>query len=106
MLYGLESLSLTEADQAKLDAFQIRGLRNIFGIKHYFWSCVTNKDIICQANTRARLPTGKCITKISDKLILRQLTLFGHLLRAEDSDIMKSEQLNQMDLVCKQNSGV
>eukprot|EP00972_Heterocapsa_arctica_P018738 2771493-Heterocapsa_arctica.AAC.1 len=34
LLYGLESLCLAAADQAKLAAFQIRGLRNIFGIKH------------------------------------------------------------------------
>eukprot|EP00972_Heterocapsa_arctica_P071268 10527045-Heterocapsa_arctica.AAC.1 len=54
--HGLESLCLTEADQAKLDAFQIRGLRKILGIKHSFWSKVAN--IISQANTRARLPVG------------------------------------------------
>eukprot|EP00972_Heterocapsa_arctica_P087360 12883775-Heterocapsa_arctica.AAC.1 len=29
LLYGLEALSLTDADVAKLDAFQIRGLRKI-----------------------------------------------------------------------------
>eukprot|EP00972_Heterocapsa_arctica_P047448 6996945-Heterocapsa_arctica.AAC.1 len=36
--YGLEALSLTDADHAKLDAFQSRGLRKIPGIKHSFWS--------------------------------------------------------------------
>eukprot|EP00972_Heterocapsa_arctica_P024463 3610411-Heterocapsa_arctica.AAC.1 len=34
LLYGLEALSLTDSDRAKLDAFHIRGLRQILGIKH------------------------------------------------------------------------
>eukprot|EP00972_Heterocapsa_arctica_P088375 13030634-Heterocapsa_arctica.AAC.1 len=59
LFYGLEALSLTNADHAKLDAFQIRGLRKLLGIKHSFWSRVAHKDIVIQANVRARLPPGK-----------------------------------------------
>ncbi len=42
-----------------------------------------------QANFRARLPQGKTIQTMSDKLIRKQLTLFGHLLRAPEDDILK-----------------
>eukprot|EP00972_Heterocapsa_arctica_P108302 15950668-Heterocapsa_arctica.AAC.1 len=61
----------------------------MLGIKHSFWSRVANKDILIQANVRASPPKGKTIIQLSDKLILKQLTLFGHILRAEDSDTMK-----------------
>eukprot|EP00972_Heterocapsa_arctica_P065788 9711241-Heterocapsa_arctica.AAC.1 len=42
-----------------------------------------------QANDRARLPHNKPIQQMSEKLIRKQLTLFGHLLRAPESDLMK-----------------
>eukprot|EP00972_Heterocapsa_arctica_P106005 15614203-Heterocapsa_arctica.AAC.1 len=89
-LYGLETLILTESDREKLDAFQFRGLRTIIGIKHSFWSRVTNKGIMIQANFRARLPPNKQIIKMSDRLIRKQITLFGHLLRAPLSDPLKA----------------
>eukprot|EP00972_Heterocapsa_arctica_P014675 2161559-Heterocapsa_arctica.AAC.1 len=61
LLEGLEALSLTDANIYKLGAFQIRGLRKILGIKHSYWSRVSNKDIMIQANDRARLPPNKPI---------------------------------------------
>eukprot|EP00972_Heterocapsa_arctica_P028924 4256074-Heterocapsa_arctica.AAC.1 len=64
LCYGQDALSLSESDHAKLGAFQIRGLRNILGIKHLFWSRVANKDILIQANVRARLPPDKKIFKM------------------------------------------
>eukprot|EP00972_Heterocapsa_arctica_P111161 16366169-Heterocapsa_arctica.AAC.1 len=42
-----------------------------------------------QANYRARLPEGKSIQTMSDRLYRKQLTLFGHLLRAPDDDLLK-----------------
>eukprot|EP00972_Heterocapsa_arctica_P114439 16442476-Heterocapsa_arctica.AAC.1 len=41
------------------------------------------------ANVRARLPPDKKIIKISEQLMRKQLTLFGHILRAPDTDTMK-----------------
>eukprot|EP00972_Heterocapsa_arctica_P102679 15133240-Heterocapsa_arctica.AAC.1 len=88
LLYGLEALSLTEADHAKLDAFHIRGLRKILRIKHSFWSRVANKVIRIQANVRARFPPDKQILKMSEKQIRKQFLLFGHLLRAPETDTL------------------
>eukprot|EP00972_Heterocapsa_arctica_P064709 9548647-Heterocapsa_arctica.AAC.1 len=42
-----------------------------------------------QANDRARLPPNKTIQTMSNKLIRKQLTLFGHLLRAPEDDLLK-----------------
>eukprot|EP00972_Heterocapsa_arctica_P112897 16434348-Heterocapsa_arctica.AAC.1 len=42
-----------------------------------------------QANDRARLPTNTPIQQMSEKLFRTQLTLFGHLLRAPEPDLMK-----------------
>eukprot|EP00972_Heterocapsa_arctica_P031338 4614750-Heterocapsa_arctica.AAC.1 len=42
-----------------------------------------------QANDRATLPLNKPIQQMSEKLIRKQLTLFGHLLRAPESYFMK-----------------
>eukprot|EP00972_Heterocapsa_arctica_P013816 2037709-Heterocapsa_arctica.AAC.1 len=89
LLYGLETLSLTDTDISKLDALQIRGLRKILGIKHSYWSRVSNTYIMIQANNRARLPPNKAIQQMSDTLIRKQVTLFGHLLRAPEHDLMK-----------------
>eukprot|EP00972_Heterocapsa_arctica_P091643 13517548-Heterocapsa_arctica.AAC.1 len=67
LLYGLEALSLTETDHSKLDAFQIRGLRKILGVKHSYLSRVSNKDIMIQVNNRARLPPNKPIQTLSEQ---------------------------------------
>eukprot|EP00972_Heterocapsa_arctica_P017670 2612077-Heterocapsa_arctica.AAC.1 len=42
-----------------------------------------------QANFRARLPPEKQIVKISERLIRKQITLFGHLLRAPLQTLLK-----------------
>ena len=41
LLYGLESASLSNTDNKRLDAFQNKGFSNILGIKHaYFFQDV------------------------------------------------------------------
>eukprot|EP00972_Heterocapsa_arctica_P036492 5370682-Heterocapsa_arctica.AAC.1 len=42
-----------------------------------------------QANYRARLPDDKTTQTMSDRLTRKQLTLFGHLLRAPEDEILK-----------------
>eukprot|EP00972_Heterocapsa_arctica_P109580 16131729-Heterocapsa_arctica.AAC.1 len=42
------------------------------------------------ANFRARRPPEKQIIKMSDRLIRKQITLFGHLFRAPPSDPLKA----------------
>ena len=43
-----------------------------------------------RANQRIRLKEGKVITKMSEKLINRQIQFMAHLLRSEEGDIMKT----------------
>ena len=47
---NLCTLNLTPALLARLDAFQIRGLRYILGIEHSFYSHVTNEEIYRKTN--------------------------------------------------------
>ena len=90
LVYGLSSLSLTDTDKRKLDAFHMKGLRKILSIPHAYISRVTNEQVLASANHRARLNTGKQITIASQRLDRSQLTLFGHILRAERDDPMRS----------------
>ena len=43
-----------------------------------------------RANQRIRLKEGRTITKMSEKLINRQIKFMSHLLRAEERDITKT----------------
>ena len=43
-----------------------------------------------RANQRIRLKEGKVITKMSERLINRQIKFMAHLIRSEESDIMKT----------------
>ena len=54
VLYGMESLVISQSDCDKIDAFQNRIFRNILNIKHSYWSHVTNATVINTANHRAR----------------------------------------------------
>ena len=90
LVYGLNSLSLTDTDNNKLDAFHMKGLRKILSIPHAYISRVTNEQVLASANRRARLNKGKEITIASQRLDRSQLTLFGHILRAERDDPMRS----------------
>ena len=53
LLYGMNTIHLTNSMQRKLDAFQIKGLRYIMKIEHSFWSHATNTFIIEKANILA-----------------------------------------------------
>ena len=86
----MESVPFTEQDCDRLDAFQYRGLRKILNIKHPFWSRVKNKDILEMANTRAKTKPDKQIIPVSQRLVHRQIKLYGHIIRADDLDLMKS----------------
>ena len=55
LLYGLESASLTNADYERLDAFQIKVLRKMLGVKHSYHSHVSNEVVMQRGNQRIRL---------------------------------------------------
>jgi len=105
LLYGIESLELTDSLKTRLDAFQIRGLRHILGIEHSFWSRVTNKEIIEKANviaeTRENITEGweqiirnkgekdRKIKLISEIMEERKTKLLGHIMRRDEKDPLK-----------------
>ena len=54
LMYGLTPKPLSKADANKLDAFQVRGLREILKIKHPYWPRISNKKLLEIANDKLR----------------------------------------------------
>ena len=50
LTYGLSTVHLTPTLLARLDAFQMRGLRYILKIEHSFYSHVTNQEVYDKIN--------------------------------------------------------
>ena len=90
LLYGLEPASLTDAEYERFDSFQVKALRRILGMKHSYRSHISNELVMQRANQRIRLKEGKTITKMSEKLLNRQIKIMAHLLRSEENDVMKT----------------
>ena len=100
LLYGLESLELIDSLKTRLDAFQIRGLRQILKIKHSFWSHTSNIEIIVKANMTVeraehidwqqfivcRDIKDMKVKLISQMLEDRKVRLLGHILRCDERD--------------------
>ena len=93
--YGLEAILFTEQDCKQLDAFQYRGLRKIFGIKHYHWPGTKNKHVLLAASQRAKTEGKQQIVPISERLVNREVKLYGHLVRADEDDLMKKVSMCQ-----------
>ena len=86
----IESASLTNAEYERLYSFQIKVLREMLGIKHSYHSHISNEVVMQRANQRIRLKEGKTITKMSEKLVNRQIKFMSHFLKAEEDDITKT----------------
>jgi hypothetical protein len=71
LLYSLSSISLTIADQRRLDGFQNRCVRKVIGVKPSFVSRVSNAEVLAKAD--------HCIA--SQILRLRRLQLLGKIFR-------------------------
>ena len=90
LMYGLTSIPPSKADANKIDAFQMRGLRKILKVKHPYWSMISNKKLLEIANDKLGNEQDKsCLTKLSSRLIERQIVLFAHTIRLEDQDPFK-----------------
>ena len=50
LTYGLDSLQLTDGLVARIDAFQMRGIRHILRIEHAYWSRKSNEEIQAKTN--------------------------------------------------------
>ena len=92
LFYGLESVPFAEQDCNRLDAFQYRGLRKVRHIKHAYWSHIQSKDVLELANTRAATKSNK---PISQHLVHIQIEIYGHIIRAEDLDLMNKVSMYQ-----------
>ena len=97
MLYGLESLQMTEADYRRLDAFQQRGLRRILGtLPSHLDRTATNQSVL-EAATKATAKKSKPahIETFSQTIKRRAVALLGHLVRLPDDDPMVQGSLRR-----------
>ncbi len=83
LLYGLECLELTQAEQDKLDAFQIKGLRRILHIPPTHIDRTWTNDKVIE---KASIAMGKPMIKFSETWMSQKFKLLGHLLRASRAD--------------------
>ena len=80
LLYGLNTAWLNIAEIRRLNGFHCRCLRTILRIPPSFISRVPNADILAHAE---EVPLGR-------QLLKQQLLLFGRLIRAPDTDPLRS----------------
>ena len=113
LTYGLNTVRLTPGMLKRLDAFQMRGLRYILGIDHAYFSGVSNEEVYGKANivlnrgedvnisweefiAANNYGSPKEIVKLSDYVMKRHTSLLGHLIRADQADLMKVADLTEM----------
>ena len=90
---------MTDAEYAKLDAFQIKALRKMLGITHSYHSHVSNETAMEIANRRIRLKGGRTITKMSEKLASRHIKFIAHLMRAGEDDLTKTRAIDHNGII-------
>ena len=79
LLYGLSSAWLNVAEQRRLNGFQARYLRAIFGIQPAYVSRVSNQRVLERARQQP----------YSQQLLKQQLLLFGKIARAPRTDSLR-----------------
>ena len=93
LLYGLETVHITKAQIDRLNAFHIKGLRNLLKMKHSFIDRNnTNKLIWETANKTIKEENkdAKEIETIEDTLCKRRIKFLGHILRAPNEDPVRN----------------
>ena len=90
----------------RLDAFQMRGLRYILGIEHSYYSRISSEEVYERVNIASnegqdlniewsdfmsahKFSDIKTMEKVSDYIMRQQNSLYGHIIRADESDIMR-----------------
>ena len=110
LIYGLNTMHMTDSAMNKLDSFHYKGLRRILKIDHAYFSRVSNEQIIEKANIIANKGSNLNITwnhflgqnksakvkirPISELIKKRQETLLGHIIRTDEDDPMRTVTLN------------
>ena len=112
LTYGLSTVQLTDSLLNRLDAFQMRGLRYILGVEHAYYSGVSNEEIY--ERIKMVLNEGedlniewsefinahkysdiRTLEKVSDYVMRQQNSLYGHIIRADHSDIMRQVTITE-----------
>ena len=95
LVYGLETTYLTRAIQRKVDAFQMKGLRQILGMQTTFVNRAnTNQRVFEEAtkyaNDGRRFEQNFIqVRPFSEVIEQRRVTLAGHVLRSDPEDPMR-----------------
>ena len=93
LLYGLETVELTNSLLCRLESFQLRGQRKILQMNTTFIDRRnTNAEVYRRANEAAATrdnPTPKLTWSIKQRLDEKRITLTGHILRADNRNPMR-----------------
>ena len=98
----------------------MRGLRYILGIDHSFYSRISNQEVFDKANIVLNKGTDlsvnweefigankigqpKYVVKLSDYVMRQQNKALAHMIRAENTDIMKKVTLNATSLTQRES---
>ena len=103
LMYGLDSIQLTQATIRKLDTFQLKGLRKILGLKTtYVNKHNTNERVYQAANTkmeqqsrRGTPPRGKKVIKLSQYYEMTKAKLFARMILMNIGDERAAVAFNQ-----------
>ena len=86
LIYGLETIHLTQGMLNKINAFQLRGLRSILSLEPTFVNRRnTNQFVLRTASEKA----GQEVKLFSELLLNKRVALAGHILRASDTDPLR-----------------
>ena len=92
LLYGLETVQLTEATAKKLDVFQLKGLRQILRLQTTFVNRANSNKFVFEMASKTAYPDPqdkRVIPRFSEFHRERNATLLGHILRASDDDPLR-----------------
>ena len=92
LLYGSETIHITQAVANKLDAFQYRGLRKILGMSSTFISRANTNMRLLEVATATAYPKRGDDRKIISFSIYhqeRRSKLLGHVFRCDNTDALR-----------------
>ena len=79
LLYGLQTAWLTKVQVTKLDGFHATCVRRIVGVKHSYWSRISNVEVLSYVNA----------VQLSKLLMEQRLLLFGKVFRKPPHDVIR-----------------
>lgn len=92
LLYGLETLHLTQSMAKKLDVFQLKGLRKILGWETTFTNRMNTNERVYHRATEIAFPKegdNRVIRRFSEFHRDRKAKLLGHVLRTNNQDPLR-----------------